>query len=95
MTDRENTDLFAQLGGSPEKVAAELSVYSETAQILSDEQENLIGKYPLQWVCLHEGKVSASSRTLTALMGELKEQGIPAGTAIVRFIDKNQNTLIL
>ena len=95
MTDQENPDLFAQLGGTPEEVAADLIEYSEMARILSDEQENLIGKYPLHWVCLHKGRVSASSRTLPALMGELKEQGIPAGEVIVRFIDKNQNTFIL
>jgi hypothetical protein len=90
-----DSDLLAQLGGHPEKVAADLRAFAETAQVLSDAQEDLIGQHPLQWVCLYEGRVSASSRTLAALMGELKEQGIPVGNAIIRFIDKNQSTLIL
>ena len=89
------THLLEQLGDNPEKVAIELSKFSKTARVLSDEQENLIGTHTLQWVCIYEGKVSASSRTLTALMAKLEEKGIPANNAIVRYIEKNQSTLIL
>ena len=52
-----DSDLLAQLGGHPEKVAADLRAFAETAQVLSDAQEDLIGQHPLQWVCLYEGRV--------------------------------------
>ena len=89
------THLLEQLGGIPEEVATDLRAFSETARALSDEQENLIGNHSLQWVGIYEGKVSASSNTLTSLMGSLESQGIPANKAIVRFIERNQSTLIL
>ena len=89
------THLLEQLGGVPDEVATDLRSFSETARVLSDEQENLIGNHPLQWVGIYEGKVSASSRTLTSLMALLESQGIPANKTIVRFIEKNQSTLIL
>ena len=94
MNDFE-THLLEQLGGVPDEVATDLRAFSETARVLSDEQENLISKHPLQWVGIYEGRVSASSRTLTSLMGSLESQGIPANKAVVRFIEKNQSTLIL
>ena len=89
------THLLEQLGGAPDEVATDLRAFSETARALADEQENLIGNHPLQWVGIYEGKVSASSRTLTSLMSSLESQGIPANKTFVRFIEKNQSTLIL
>ncbi len=89
------THLLEQFGGAPDEVATDLRAFSETARVLSDEQKNLIGSHPLQWVGIYEGKVSASSRTLTSLMDSLERQGIPANKAIIRFIEKNQSTLIL
>ena len=94
MNDLE-TCLLEQLGSTPEEVATDLREFSETARVLSDEQENLIGNYPLQWVGIYKGEVSASSRTLTLLMDSLERQGIPANKTIVRFIEKNQSTMIL
>jgi hypothetical protein len=89
------THLLEQLGGVPDEVATDLRKFSQTARVLSDEQENLIDNHPLQWVGIYEGRVSASSRTLTSLMASLESQGIPANKTIVRFIEKNQSTLIL
>lgn len=84
-----------RMGEDPEAVALELSEFSASAQLLSDQREKLVDKHLLEWVCVHRGKVSASSKSLDALMREMKEQGIPANNAIVRFIDDKQKTLII
>ena len=93
--DDLKTRLLEQLGDKPEKVASDLRDFSQTATALSDEQEALLAAHPLQWVCIYKGQVSANSGTLPALMEKLEQQGIPAGNAIVRFIEKSPTTLIL
>ena len=87
--------LLTEIGDDPEKIAFELREFSDSAQLLSDQREKLAEEHPMEWVCIHHGKVAASSKTLDALMEKIREQGISANSAIVRFIDKKQKTLIL
>ena len=86
---------LTEIGDDPDKIAFELREFSDSAQLLTDQREKLAEKHPMEWVCIHHGKVAASSKTLDALMEKIREQGISANSAIVRFIDKKQKTLIL
>ncbi len=83
------------LGISPEDIATGLRAFSKSAEVLSNDRQLLIDKHPLQWIGVHEGKISARADGLPALMDELEKRGIPPGDTIVRFIEKNQRTLIL
>lgn len=86
---------LTEIGDDPERIAFELREFSESAQLLSERWERLAEEHPMEWVCFHRGEVSASSKSLDGLMAAMKERGIPANRAAVRFIDKKQKTLIL
>ena len=88
-------DLLTEIGDEPEKIAFDLREFSDSAQLLSKQWERLSEKHPMEWVCFHRGRVSASSKSLDALMEEMRNRGIPANRAVICFIDTKQRTLIL
>lgn len=88
-------ELLRHLGGTPAEIDRELQQFAEAADVLSSDHPRLIDEHPLQWVGIYEGKVAASAQTLNSLMQQLETKGVPARHAIVRFIDKEQRTLIL
>ena len=94
MTDPENP-ILSSLGSDPEDIARGLREFSKSAEMLSNDRPSLINEHPLQWVGVYRGKVSAKADDLPSLMEELERRGIPLGDTIVRFIEKNQRTLIL
>ena len=91
----DNKDVLRHLGGSAEAIDRELRQFSDAAQALSSNHPRLIDEHPLQWVGIYQGRVAASAQTLNSLIEQLEGGGIPPKNAIVRFIDKNERTLIL
>ena len=87
--------IASRLGGKPEEIAKGLVEFSKSAEVLSIDQPRLIHEYPMSWIGVYQGKVSAKADDLPALMKKLEKQGIPPGDAIIRFIERNQRTLIL
>jgi len=81
--------------GDAAKVANELRSFQNSATALSSDHPRLINQYPKQWVAVYEGKVIASSKSFPEVMAELDRQEIPRKSVIVRFIDRNQRTMIL
>ena len=94
MTGPENP-ILSRLGSDPEDLAKGLREFSKSAEMLSNDRRRLINEHPLQWVGVYRGEVSARADDLPSLMEELERRGIPLGDTIVRFIEKNQRTLIL
>ena len=88
-------DALRHLGGSVEGIDRELRQFADAAGVLSSDHPRLIDEHPLQWVGVYQGKVAASAQTLSSLMRQLQNDGIPPQNTIVRFIDKNERTLIL
>ena len=87
--------ILEELDNDPERIALELREFSESARLLSEQWERLAETHPMEWVCFHRGKVSAHSESLDALMEDMRNRGITANRAVIRFIDKEQKTLIL
>ena len=94
MTDPENP-ILTRFGSAPEDIARGLREFSKSAEMLSNDRPRLIDRHPLQWIGVYRGEVSAKAEDLPSLMKELDRRGIPLGDTIVRFIEKNQRTLIL
>ena len=94
MTDPENP-ILSRLGSDPARIARGLRAFSKSAEMLSNDRPRLISEYALQWVGVYRGEVSANADDLPSLMEELERRSIPLGDTIVRFIEKNQRTLIL
>jgi hypothetical protein len=81
--------------GDPRDVDRDLRSFRNTARILSSSHPRLIDRYPKQWVALYRGRVRASGSTFAAVMAEIDNKGLPREHIIVRFIDRNQRTMIL
>ena len=94
MTDPENP-ILARFGSAPEDIARGLREFSKSAEMLSNDRLRLIDEHPLQWIGVYRGEVSAKAEDLPSLREKLERRGIPLGDTIVRFIEKNQRTLIL
>ena len=94
MTDQGNP-MLTRLGSAPKEIARDLREFSKSAEMLSNDRPRLIDEHPLQWIGVYRGEVSAKAEDLQSLMEELESRGIPLGETIVRFIEKNQRTLIL
>ena len=94
MNEPENP-ILARFGSDPEDIARGLREFSKSAKMLSSDPPRFINEYPLQWIGVYQGEVSAKADDLSSLIEELERRGIPLGDTIVRFIEKNQRTLIL
>ena len=87
--------MLSRLGSDPENIARGLREFSKPAEMLSNDRPRLINEHPLQWVGVYRGEVSAKADDLPSLIEDLERRGIPPGDTIVRFIEKNQRTLVL
>ena len=94
MTDPGNL-VPSRFGNAPEEIAKGLREFSKSAQMLANDQPRLVDECPRQWIGVYRGEVSAKADDLPSLLETLKRQGIPLGDTIVRFIEKDQRTLIL
>ena len=81
--------------GNPADIDRELQSFRKTARVLSSEHPRLIDRYPKQWVAVYEGKVKAHGRTFQSVLRRLDEEGIPRENVIVRYISKEERTMIL
>ena len=86
---------MSRSGSDPEDIAKRLREFSKSAEMLSNDRLRPVNERPLQWVGVYHGEVSAKADDLPSLVEELERRGIPLGDTIVRFIEKNQRTLIL
>ena len=89
--DKKSANLLA----SPDELAGELRSFRRAAKALSSSHPRLIDQYPKQWVAVYSGKVTAHAKTFDAVIEELARKGIPRGRTIIRYIDRNQRTMIL
>jgi hypothetical protein len=87
-------EVLRLLGGTPESVAQELTDFADAASVLSSDQPRLIDEHPDEWVGVYKGDIIAA-KELPALMAQLTNKGIPPENAIVRFIDREEKTLLL
>lgn len=81
--------------GNPADIDRELQSFRRGAKVLSSEHPRLIDRYPKQWVAVYRGKVKAHGRTFRSVLQQIDQKGLPREHIIVRYIDKNQRTMIL
>ena len=94
MNDPENPTV-SRFGSDPQDIARKLREFSKSAEMLSNDRPRLIDEHPMQWIGVYRGEVSAKASDLPSLMEELERRRVPLGDTVVRFIEKNQRTLIL
>jgi hypothetical protein len=90
-----NEEKAVYLGATPKTIARDLRAFSRTARIFSSNEQQLLKKYPKQWVALYRGKVRASAKSLDGILSKLKKQRVPANQAIIWYMDTSGRNLIL
>lgn len=84
-----------RLVGDPVQVDRSLQSFCKAASVLSSDHPRLIDKYPKQWVAVYNGEVKATATTFNALLAQVDRVHLPRDETIIRFIDRNQRTMIL
>ena|SRR5438034_3880066 len=83
------------LVGDPTQVDRSLEAFRKAARVLSSDHPRLIDKYPKQWVAVYNGEVRASANTFKGLLVQVDRAHLPRAETVIRFIDRNQRTMIL
>jgi len=86
--------ILSQLG-NPTDLDRELQSFRRSARALSSHHPRFIDLYEKKWVAVYDGKTKAQGRTLRSIWQQLDKQGLPREHVIVRYIDRNQRTMIL
>jgi hypothetical protein len=86
---------LAALIGDPKAVYRELENFRKAAAVLSSQQPRMIEQYPKQWIAVYEGQVRAVADTLRELLALVDEKQLPREHIVVRFVDRDQRTMIL
>ena len=94
MAKMSRSEVLRHIGGSPDRIGAELAAFSGAAAVLSSDRPRLIETSPMQWVGVFNGAVAATAPDLDCLMTKLNEAGAPPSHTIVRFIDKAEKTFL-
>jgi len=88
-------EALKHLGGSAARIDQELSSFGEAAKVLSTDHPRMIDEHPSKWIAVYEGKVGARAKSLRELLSKIDKKHIPRDKAIIRFIDRQERTLIL
>ncbi|HEX4295071.1 MAG TPA: hypothetical protein VHZ29_13135 [Rhizomicrobium sp.] len=94
MVEKMSREVVAGIIGNPADADRELREYAGSARVLSSNHPRLIDEYPEQWVGVHGGKVELVGPSLDAIKKQAHEKGIPLEQTIIRFIEKEEKTLI-
>ncbi|MBI4216087.1 MAG: hypothetical protein HY687_01650 [Chloroflexi bacterium] len=81
--------------GNPAAVDRELQSFRRAARVLSSKNPRMIDRYSKQWIAVYRGRVRAQGRTFLSLITQVDKLKLPREHVIVRFIDKNERTMIL
>ena len=93
-TKADRKALFAAVG-SPEDAAEEMARFRDSAALLSSRHPRLIDRYEKQWVAVYQDKVLAHATSFDAVIREIDQGNVPRRHVLIRFIEKNQRTMIL
>ncbi len=86
--------ILGQLG-NPADIDRELQRFRRSAKALSSSHPRFIDLYQKKWVAVYDGKTKAHGRTLQSVWRQIDKKGLPREHIIVRYIDRNQRTMIL
>ena len=82
------------LGTSPRDAARGLLDFARSSDLLSKDRA-LVERYAQKWIGVCSGEVRAAEDDLGSLLKALDRQGISRADTVVRFIEREQRTLIL
>ena len=81
--------------GSPDEIRARLTTYRNAVMTLSSKQEDLVKRYPNQWVGMAGSKVVCRGKSLPQLISDCDKKGIPRGSVAIRYLDTKKPIMVL
>lgn len=86
--------LLRELGESGD-LGRDLQEFRRSARFLSSQMAKLLARYHRRWVAVYQREVIADGVTLSSVLRKIDEKGLPREKIALRFIDKDEPTLIL
>jgi len=80
---------------NPVDVDRGLQSFRKSVLALSSDRPRLIERYPKQWVAIYKGEVQAHGKTFLSVLRKVDRKKLPREHVVMRFIDRNQRTMIL
>lgn len=78
-----------------QEAQAELKRFKKDTAYLDTHYEELLEKYPEQWVAIYNQQVVGAAPDFDELLTELQEVGIPIERAVVEHLTGQEEVLIL
>jgi Family of unknown function (DUF5678) len=74
---------------------AELDRFRRDAEYYRGHHEELLSQHPEEWVAIFDQTLVASAPDFDVLLADLDRRGVPADQALVNFVTRNEDVLIL
>lgn len=78
-----------------QSIRCEFASFHKSGLIFSSYRKRLIDRYPEQWVAVFDGKVKAHDPNYQSVLSKIDEDGIPRQLTLIRFITRNEGSMIL
>ncbi|HEY8885566.1 MAG TPA: DUF5678 domain-containing protein [Chloroflexota bacterium] len=78
-----------------QKQPAELRRFQQDTDYLRTHWDDLLERYPEQWIAIYNREVVGVAPDFDRLLGELKKCGVPIGRARIEHMTRHDDVLIL
>ncbi len=72
-----------------DELRAGMKEFERDIRYFQARREELLEKYPEQWVAVYRLELKGHARNLPGLIKQLRAKGVPRGEAYVKFLTKN------
>ncbi len=74
---------------------AELRRFQQDTDYLRTHWDDLLERYPEQWIAIYNREVVGAATDFDSLLAELKKTGVPIGRARIEHMTRDGDVLIL
>ena len=93
LTKREKHAL--REAGTPEEVHDRIKTYTNIVTRLSERRQELVSKYPKEYVAVKDDEVVCHAKTLTELSTDCENIGVSMKDVAIRFLDTEKRIMVL
>lgn len=83
--------------GTPKEIRERIMAYTDAVSRLSAQRQELVIKYPKQWVAVKGDNVVCNGRTLSELVADCADKGVGLRDrdVAIRFLDTEKRIMVL
>ena len=83
------------MGTATKEQQTEWERFRRDTAYLDAHYEELLNRYPEQWIAIFNQEVVGAGADFERLLAEIEERGIPVGRALVEYLTRDEELLIL